>query len=93
MAGRERSYFASATTCYAGWGQVIFNLTITLLCRLSCTHTDTHHVIAIVACRTVYKQWLGKQVPAETDTHATIEVLFEVVFSTQSVQRGYKDSS
>jgi hypothetical protein len=34
---------------------------------------------------------LGKNVPAATDTHATIEVLLKTVFSTRSVQRGYKD--
>jgi hypothetical protein len=38
----------------------------------------------------VSRQRLGKHVPEATDIHATIEVLLETVFSTQSVQRGYK---
>jgi hypothetical protein len=42
----------------------------------------------IVACRTVSRQRLGKQVSAATDTYATIEVLLETVFSTRSVQMG-----
>jgi hypothetical protein len=36
---------------------------------------------------------LGKNVPAASDTHATIEVLLEVVFSTRAVQRGYKKTT
>jgi hypothetical protein len=32
---------------------------------------------------------LGKHVPAETDTQASIEILLETVFSTRSVQMGY----
>jgi hypothetical protein len=39
----------------------------------------------------VSRQQLGKHVPAATDTHATIEVLLETVFSTRSVQRGFKE--
>jgi hypothetical protein len=38
----------------------------------------------------VSRQRLGKNVPATTDTHVTIEVLLETVFSTRSVQRGYR---
>jgi hypothetical protein len=38
----------------------------------------------------VSRQRLGKQFLAATDTHATIQVLLETVFSTRSVQRGYK---
>jgi hypothetical protein len=41
----------------------------------------------------VSRQRLGKHVPAATGTHATIEVLLETVFSTRSVQRGYKEDS
>jgi hypothetical protein len=44
------------------------------------------------ACRGVTRQRLGKHVHAETDTHAT-EVLLETMFSTRSVQRGYKEDS
>jgi hypothetical protein len=44
----------------------------------------------IVACRAVCRQRLGKHVPTATDTHGTIEVLLETVFSTRSVQRDYK---
>jgi hypothetical protein len=43
----------------------------------------------IVRCRVVPRQQLGKQVPAETRTHATPEVVLETVFSTRSVQRGH----
>jgi hypothetical protein len=38
----------------------------------------------------VSRQRLDKQVPAATDTHATIKVLLETVFYTRSAQRGYK---
>jgi hypothetical protein len=38
---------------------------------------------------TAAMKWLGKHVPAATDTYATIEILFETVFSTPSTQRGY----
>jgi hypothetical protein len=41
----------------------------------------------------VSRQRLGKHVPAATDTHATIEVLLETVFSTRSVRRGYKEET
>jgi hypothetical protein len=41
----------------------------------------------------VSRQQLGKHVPVATDTHATIEVLFEAVFSTRSMQRGYKEEN
>jgi hypothetical protein len=46
-----------------------------------------------VTRRTASRQRLGKHVPAATNTHATIEVLLETVFSTRSVQRGYKEYS
>jgi hypothetical protein len=38
----------------------------------------------------VSRQRLSKHVPTATDTHATIEVRLETVFSTRSVPRGYK---
>jgi hypothetical protein len=41
----------------------------------------------------ISRQRLGKQVPAAMDTHATIEVLLETVFSTWSVQRCYKEDN
>jgi hypothetical protein len=44
----------------------------------------------IVACRAVYRRRVGKHVPAATDMHAIIEVMLETVFSSRSVQRGYK---
>jgi hypothetical protein len=46
-----------------------------------------------VARRVVSRQRFGKHVPAVTDTHATIEVLLETVFSTRSMQRGYKEEN
>jgi hypothetical protein len=39
----------------------------------------------------ISRQRLGKHVPATTDTHVTIEVLFETALSTRSVQTGYKE--
>jgi hypothetical protein len=39
----------------------------------------------------VYRQRISKHVPAATNTHATIELLLETMFSTQSVQRGHKE--
>jgi hypothetical protein len=41
----------------------------------------------------VSRQRLRKHVPAATDTHATIEVLLEIVFSTRSVQKGYEEDN
>jgi hypothetical protein len=35
----------------------------------------------------VSRQRVGKHVPAATITHATIELLFETVFSTRSVEK------
>jgi hypothetical protein len=46
-----------------------------------------------VACRAISRQRLGKHVPSETDKYATLEVLLETVFSTRSVQNGYKEGS
>jgi hypothetical protein len=46
-----------------------------------------------VACRAVYRQRRGKHVPSATDKHATLEVRLETVFSTRSVQNGYKEDS
>jgi hypothetical protein len=43
--------------------------------------------------RAVSKQRLDKHVLATTDTHAAIQALLETVFSTQSVQRGYKEEN
>jgi hypothetical protein len=45
----------------------------------------------IVACRAVSRRRLGKHIPVATDTHATTDVMLEMVFSIQSVQRGYKE--
>jgi hypothetical protein len=47
----------------------------------------------IVARRSVSRQRVGKHVPAPMDTHATTAVLLEMVFSTRSVQRDYKEGS
>jgi hypothetical protein len=41
----------------------------------------------------VSRKRLGKHVPAETDTHATIVVLLKKVFYIRSVQRGYKENN
>jgi hypothetical protein len=38
----------------------------------------------------VSMQRLGEHIPAATDRHAILEVLLESVFSTRSVERGYK---
>jgi hypothetical protein len=39
----------------------------------------------------VSRQRLHKHIPATTNKHLIIEVLFETAFSTQSVQKGYKE--
>jgi hypothetical protein len=39
----------------------------------------------------VSRQWLSKHIPVTMDMHATIEVLLGMMFSTWSVQRGYKE--
>jgi hypothetical protein len=57
------------------------------------TYIHTHAFNNTVACRGVPRQWLDKDVPAVTNTHATIEVLLETVVSTRSVQSGYKEDS
>jgi hypothetical protein len=36
-------------------------------------------------------KWFGKHVPAATNVHVTMRLLMEIVFSTRSVQRGYKE--
>jgi hypothetical protein len=41
----------------------------------------------------VSRQRLCKHVCASTDTHATKEMQLETVFSTRSVQRGYKEEN
>jgi hypothetical protein len=41
----------------------------------------------------VSKQLLGKHIPAATNMYVTIYVLLETVFSTRSVQRGYKENN
>jgi hypothetical protein len=41
----------------------------------------------------VSRQQIGKHVPAATDTHTTIELLLETVFSVRSVQSGYKEDN
>jgi hypothetical protein len=44
---------------------------------------------------TTFVSWqrLGIQVPAATDTHATIDVLLKTVFSTRSVERSYTEEA
>jgi hypothetical protein len=41
----------------------------------------------------VSRSRLGKHVPAATDTHATIKVLLETVFSTRYVPRSFKEDN
>jgi hypothetical protein len=41
----------------------------------------------------VSRQRFSKHVPMVTDTHATIEVLLEIMFSTQFVQKNCKEDS
>jgi hypothetical protein len=41
----------------------------------------------------VSRQRLGKHVPVAADTYATIDVLLETLFSTRSMQRGYKEDN
>jgi hypothetical protein len=39
----------------------------------------------------VSRQRIGKHIPAAMNSHTTIELLLETVFSTRSVQSGYKE--
>jgi hypothetical protein len=39
----------------------------------------------------VFRQRIGKHVPAVKNTHLTIELLLETVFTARSVQRGYRE--
>jgi hypothetical protein len=41
----------------------------------------------------VYRQQIGKHVPAAKNTHTTIELLLETVFSNRSVQSDYKEDN
>jgi hypothetical protein len=41
----------------------------------------------------VSRQWLSKRIPSTADTHATTEELLEMVFSTQSMQKDYKEDN
>jgi hypothetical protein len=41
----------------------------------------------------ISRQQLSNHIPRATDTDATIEVLLEMVFSAQSMHRGYKEDS
>jgi hypothetical protein len=41
----------------------------------------------------VPRQWLGKHIPATADTYTTTEELLETVFSTWSMQKGYKEDN
>jgi hypothetical protein len=43
--------------------------------------------------QTISRQRIGKHVPATTNTHTTIELLLETVFSTPSAQNGYKEEN
>jgi hypothetical protein len=43
--------------------------------------------------QSVSRQRIGKHVPAATNTHAAIELLLENVYSTRSVQMGYKEDN
>jgi hypothetical protein len=69
----------------------------TALCVCVCVQRYFRHddfgADRTVACRAVHGQRLGKHFPAATDAHATIEVLLETGFSTQSVPRGYKEDN
>jgi hypothetical protein len=39
----------------------------------------------------IARQWIGKQVSAETDTQVTTEELLGTMFTIWSVQSGYKE--
>jgi hypothetical protein len=41
----------------------------------------------------VFRQRIGKHVPAVINTHTTIELLLETVFSAQFVQSSYKEDN
>jgi hypothetical protein len=39
------------------------------------------------------RQQIGKHIPLAMNTHTTVELLLDTVFSTQSVQRGYEEDN
>jgi hypothetical protein len=41
----------------------------------------------------VSRQWIGKHIPAATNMNTTIQLLLEMVFSTWSMQSGYKEDN
>jgi hypothetical protein len=41
----------------------------------------------------ISRQWIGKHIPVTPNTHRTIELLLETVFSTCSVHSGYKEDN
>jgi hypothetical protein len=43
--------------------------------------------------QSVSRQRICKQIPAATNTHKTIGLQLETVFSSRSVQRGYKEDN
>jgi hypothetical protein len=45
------------------------------------------------AMQPISRKWIGKHVSMAKNMHATIELLLETLFSTQYVQRGYKEDS
>jgi hypothetical protein len=41
----------------------------------------------------ISRQWIGKHVPAATNTNTTTELLLETVLSIRHLQSGYKENN
>jgi hypothetical protein len=75
-----------------GWGKLRIHKTIHIFAQSNdCGARETAVATEWLWTTYISRQRLGKHVPAATDKHSTIKVLLKTVFSTQSVQRGYKE--
>jgi hypothetical protein len=76
--------------CKVPWSYFILIVTIDIVAYLLKTRT-VEPLMANSSETFVSRQWLGNHISAATDTHATVEVQLEMLFSALSVQRGYKE--
>jgi hypothetical protein len=70
---------------------------VVLYVRSNEARAHTYYVcwleVSIVQCRAISRQRLSKHFPATMDTYAIIEVRLEIIFSTRSVRRSYKEEN
>jgi hypothetical protein len=73
---------------------IIYECIVAYLLKARTVEPEKHPLLANGSeTAFVSRQRLGKHVPAAMDTHATVEVLLETVFSTRSVQKSYKEGN